>query len=218
MNFINKVSKWDQGTIIQIDNKNSFVSKQKFPLIVIDPVQPNRNVAAALRDDKFDLFVDLCKKFKREKSFKYFKEKKVNLSRYNLVLKITPLKGSNDVVGTKILKCYEATGSRLGSLGFDILDSGWFWKDYAYLYFKIKNKTLSKYQKHYGPPIKFENDLNKFKQKYKRFKVKEEKGTSYVIIPRKFNTLEKAIRHIIKDNEIKGRIKTISIINQKLYK
>ena len=118
LNFLKAASKWKSNHIIDIEQNNTFSSEQNFPLIVIDPVQPNRNVAAALSEEKFHGFISLCNKF--DGSLSYFKEKKINLNKYNLLLKLTPLDGSKDVAGTKMLKVFETIEQALKFYGFEL--------------------------------------------------------------------------------------------------
>ncbi len=127
-NFIKSASTWKKGLVIDIGPNNGFVSNQSFPLVVIDPVQPDRNAAAGLRAEKFISFIEICKAYVKKPSVSFFKIKKVNLRKYDLVLKIDPLLGFTDVVGTKILKVYEHINNELNNHGFDVLDSGWFWE------------------------------------------------------------------------------------------
>lgn len=207
-NFIKKASKWKYKTRISINKKDKFVSNQRFPLVVIDPVQPNRNASAALRKEKFDLFVDLCKKFSKNYSLSYFKEKKVNLDKYDLVFRVEPLdKGSQDVVGTKMLKAFETIGKSLGAFNFGVKNSGWYWKDYGYFYYKVKDKKLTKKYKHYGPPVKFWKDAYNFRAKYKNSKV--EKGRLFVVLDRKITNLREFSKYVLGNKEIKKRVKNI---------
>src|SRR3989338_3786107 len=153
--FINNARKWKYGKKILLGKHDWYKHEQEFPLIVVDPVQPNRNASAALSKEKFNEFVSLSDKFVKSKySNKFFKEKKVNLKKYDLVFKVTPLEGSKDVVGTKMLKCKETISRRINEEGFGVLESGWIWygKE-AYFYYKTKNKELSKEKIHFGPPL-----------------------------------------------------------------
>lgn len=208
-NFLKNAANWKESELINIENVNTFTSEQKFPLIVIDPVQPNRNVSAALTKEKFDLFLELCKKFNKKPSVKFFKENKINPKKYNIIFKVEPVKGSNDVIGTKMLKAFEKIKQELTANDFEIVDSKWEWTDYGYFYIKIKNKKLEKSVKHYGPPIKFEEDANKFREKYKDFKIKEEKGKLYVILPRKYCKVQDLIKQLFNENEIKDKVSSM---------
>ncbi|MBI2148578.1 CCA tRNA nucleotidyltransferase [Candidatus Woesearchaeota archaeon] len=209
LNLVKNAENWKYGEVIDIEKNNKFSTDQKFPLIVIDPVQPNRNAAAALRKDKFELFIETCKKFSKKQNESFFNEKKIDQNKYNLIFKIEPLKGSKDVVGTKMLKVFEKIERELKENGFVIKKSAWEWRDYGYFYFNIEKKTLDKNIKHFGPPTKFKEDAEKFKEKYKGFKVKEEKERLYVILPRKFTKLNNLIINIMNDKEISEKIRSM---------
>ena len=211
-NLIKKAAKWKFGEKIILGKNNNFTSQQKFPLVVIDPVQPNRNAAAALRKEKFDLFIEICKKFIIKESIGYFEESRVNLKKYDIVFKVTPLKGSKDVVGTKMLKAFEYINNELENYGFEIKETGWFWNNFGYFYFKVKNKKLDKFRKHYGPPVKFNNDVEDFKKKYSKNKVKVEKDRVYVMLSRKFTKIEDFAKYIVKNKDVKDKVQNISIL------
>jgi len=208
--FIKKAKDWKYGNRINLEEKDNFSNSQEFPLVVIDPVHASRNVAAALREEKFDLFVKLCNDFVKSKfNVKYFVEKKVDLDKYDLVIKVQPLLGNKDVVGTKMLKCFEMISKKLSEFG--VSKSGWFWNTDAYFYFNIKNKKLDKTYKHYGPPLKFEKEVENFKKKYKKNKVSVEKGRVFVILDREFTDAKAFVKNLIKDFYIKERVKKIEL-------
>ncbi len=206
------VAEWKEGLIIDVNKHSNFESKQIFPLIVIDPVQPNRNAAAALSFEKFKLFVNTCKDFLKMKDLDYFKVKKFSLKNYNLILKARALEGSNDVSGTKLLKAYEFILNGLKRNGFTILKSDWNWNKEAYFCYEIKDKKLSKFEKYFGPPLNMKENVKEFKNKYKSLEFGVEDNRIYVVKPRKFNDLNKFIKVLIKDKEIKNRIKKIQTV------
>ena len=53
--------------------------------------------------------------------------------------------------------------------------------------------------------------LENFKKKYGKYKI--ENGKSYVILINKNNKLEEYVKKIIKDEEVKNRVKKIKILN-----
>jgi tRNA nucleotidyltransferase (CCA-adding enzyme) len=211
LSFIKEAAKWKNGEIIEF-GKNKFESKQEFPLTVIDPVQPNRNTSAAMKEEVFDKFVELAKKFSAKPSDKFFKETKINLKKYDLVLKIAPLKGNKDVVGTKVLKVFERINASLNTQGFKVTDSGWYWTDFAYLYFKVKNKKLSSKVEHFGPPIKFEKEAKNFRNKYEDYKVTEKNGKLVVTLPRKYTKVKEAVISILSEKEVEEKVSTITFL------
>lgn len=76
METLRHASSWNKGTLLEIGKPESVVSpKEKDPnvdLIVIDPVDPNRNLAAAVRPDKLWNFVGAGRQFLRNPGLWYF--------------------------------------------------------------------------------------------------------------------------------------------------
>src|SRR6266568_4641095 len=76
METIRQASSWTQGTLLEIGKPEGIVSpKEKDPnvdLVVIDPVDPNRNLAAAVRPDKLWSFVAAGRQFLRNPGLWYF--------------------------------------------------------------------------------------------------------------------------------------------------
>lgn len=66
--------KWRAPTVVKMNNvnKKKLEEKYKHPLIVIDPVDSNRNVAAAVSPESFYKFVHFAKKFNTNPSDKFF--------------------------------------------------------------------------------------------------------------------------------------------------
>ncbi len=211
--FVKNASKWKKGLVIDVNRHSLFKSQQDFPLIVIDPVHANRNAASSLGEEKFELFVNRCKEFLKKKDLNYFKVKKFSLKGYNLILTASPLTGSTDVAGTKLYKVFEKINYELIKNNFKILKSDWDWDGgKAYFCFKIENKKLSKLEKYFGPPIKLKEYVKKFKKKYKKYKFGIGNNRIFVIKPRKFNDTKKLIKVIIRDKQVKNRVKSIKVI------
>jgi tRNA nucleotidyltransferase (CCA-adding enzyme) len=76
METLRHASSWNKGTLLEIGKPEAVVSpKEKDPnvdLIVIDPVDPNRNLAAAVRPDKLWNFVEAGRQFLRNPGPWYF--------------------------------------------------------------------------------------------------------------------------------------------------
>ncbi|MBR9682671.1 MAG: CCA tRNA nucleotidyltransferase, partial [Candidatus Aenigmarchaeota archaeon] len=74
-NCLKDASTWRAPVVISLNTKikkEEAFKKFKAPLIVIDPVDPNRNVAAAVSIESFYNFVAGCKDFSKNPSSKYF--------------------------------------------------------------------------------------------------------------------------------------------------
>src|SRR5438132_13681722 len=76
METVRHASSWNKGTLLEIGKPEGIVSpKEKDPnvdLVVIDPVDPNRNLAAAVRPDKLWSFVAAGRQFLRSPGLWYF--------------------------------------------------------------------------------------------------------------------------------------------------
>lgn len=76
METLRNASSWNKGALLEIGRPERIApSKEKDPnvdLVVIDPVDPNRNLAAAVRPDKLWSFVAAGRQFLRNPGLRYF--------------------------------------------------------------------------------------------------------------------------------------------------
>ena len=123
LNLIRNAAKWREREVIDIQKyyrgKDVFkiinTSKLVSPLIVIDPVQKDRNAAAALSIEKFEAFKSGAKEFLKTPSKEFFIKKPMSAEFLDerpknsrlIVAEAKPLEGKMDVVGSKLLKIYE---------------------------------------------------------------------------------------------------------------
>ena len=155
-NLVKKAAKWSEKVVIDAEGyyrgKDIFklvnTSKLVSPLIVIDPVQKDRNAAAALSIEKFDAFKKAAREFLGNPSKEFFVKKNLEptfmneKSKYRklIVIKVKPLAGKIDVVGSKLLKIYEFFVGELLKYDFKVIRSGWEWdKTNDTIFYLIKN-------------------------------------------------------------------------------
>lgn len=228
LKLIKNAAKWEDKVIIDVKKyykgKDIFkeVNKSKLvsPLIVIDPVQKDRNAAAALSREKFELFNKKAREFLKNPSKEFFEIKEFNIDNIkekfkdkNLVLlESEPLKRKQDVTGAKLMKIFEFLGKELIKKDFKIIENGWNWdrKKKAYFYFVFENKLLSSTKELIGPPEKMKFHTKKFKKKYKKTIIRKKRILA--IIKRKFRKPEDLIIDLTKDNYIKDKVRNIKII------
>ena len=224
-NLIENASNWKSQKVIDMGEyyKNekevlNNINKDKMGnLILIDPVQPERNAAAALSTERYFEFVNLCKKYLKNPSKEFFELKEFNIknlrkkSRKNKLITyvINPLDGKPDVVGSKILKVFNHIKDKINLIGFNIIESNWQWKDKALLYYIVTNKKLPNYINHLGPYIKDTENVKKFREKWK--KIHYDKDRVYVRIKQVNNTIDKFSKFLLKDNYIKPNVKSIKL-------
>jgi tRNA nucleotidyltransferase (CCA-adding enzyme) len=206
------------------------------PLIIIDPIQTERNSAAALSREKLIIFIDAAKRFLEKPSKDFFEIKKFEIkkdisektknvkvnysktiSQINIVqANIETLDGSKDVVGTKVLKVYETLIEQMQLNDFKVLASNWnfiFDKRFAEMYF-IVDKNMSKEVEQEGPPISAKIDYEKFLKKHTELKHKTcIKGNRiYAVMPRKYVDPKIFLQDLCKQEFISRRTKNIKII------
>ena len=246
--FLNLIKKFASMEIddkpIVIDHEKNLqdplaqLNKSKIsPLIIIDPIQKDRNAAAALNKEKLKLFVESCKKFIENPDENLFEIKKFDLkeniafalknlksktqteskSRIKskiLILNVKTLDGSKDVVGTKVLKAYEDILKHLSLEGFSVLHSGWnfdFDSRSAVIYVIFPDDKLSEYLEREGPPLSSLNDSEKFRNAHSNEKTFIKNGRIYAVIKRKYLNPEDFLKNFLKRDFIMSRVRKISL-------
>jgi tRNA nucleotidyltransferase (CCA-adding enzyme) len=215
--------------VIDTDNllKNPIMEMNKSkisPLIIVDPVQPERNAAAALGKEKLLMFIDACKNFIDSPSEDLFDIKKFDLQKKILelkdknknskiiLIKVKTLEGSKDIVGTKVFKVYEDLIKQSSLNDFPVLDSAWHFdheKRSAIILYVFDKERLSDTVEHSGPPLSAKADVEKFRNKHDMTKVKGNR--IYATIKRKYTLPEKLLRELFEEKYIFDRVSEISI-------
>jgi len=179
--------KWKPKVIIdyhkKVGNKAEFIlnkSKIQGPMIIIDPVQPERNAAAALSQEMFDLFKESAKQFLKKSSDKHFEYQKTNWDKYKtkgklILINIDVPEGKEDPTGAKLVKAFDFITKELKE--FDIVKKEWDWdkkKNATFGYVLKKEKLPDTYERP-GPPLTMQKEVEKFKKKHKNTFVNQEK-------------------------------------------
>ncbi len=213
-NLIKNATKWKEGMIIDIEKHYDGLNQsKKSPLIVIDPVQHDRNTSAALSKKKFEGFIEKAKEFSRNPSEGFFEMKNIDEEKLKgaLVLEAKSLKGKRDVVGSKLLKALDFIANRLKDEGYEVEDYDWEWNDKIKFWYFIKEDKLSEKYKHFGPPIKEEGHLKIFKRKYKKYKLLKDDGRVYVELERKYKDVFSFVKNLLRHKYLKGKVREIKI-------
>ncbi|MBW2994933.1 CCA tRNA nucleotidyltransferase [Candidatus Woesearchaeota archaeon] len=224
--LIRNVADWKPKVIIDVakhyKNKKQIMnelnaSKLVSPIIIIDPVQKDRNAAAAVSMEKFTKFVKAANDYLRKPSVKFFEKHKFSkdslkkeadeLKGLLLMLKAEPVDGKEDVVYGKLLKVYEYIKNQLGYNDFTVLKSE-FEFDENLLWYIVSPKQLPEKKKQKGPKLGVRKDfIQKFKEKYKNAKI--QKGFWTAVVARKYRTSRKLIDNLIKTDYVRERVKKI---------
>ena len=213
MKLLKAASKWGSKEVIDIKNfyKGKDVllemnkSKTYSPLILVDPVQADRNAAAALSFEKYDLFRKKAKEFVKKPCVKFFEKKEIDVKDF-IVLEVGALKGKEDVVGAKLLKVFDFLNKKLEKEGFKV-KSHWTFDRETKAYFYFKANDVDKIKIIEGPNVKFKDHVLLFRKKHKNTFVKG--NIIYAKEKRKFVKAKDYIKELIKDEYVKERVKKI---------
>lgn len=240
-NMIKAFSKFDEDAInkhIIIDTEKNLknplkqLNKSKItPLIIVDPIQKDRNSAAALSRKRLLMFIDAAKRFLENPDEKFFeikafdideeitialKRNSIKKDKVQIVrLEIQTSEGSKDVAGTKALKAYASILEQLKLEDFKILASDWNFSSSegqadAYI---IIDGNITKDVILEGPPTKSREDCKRFLDKHSamKHKIMYKDMRIYAIAPRKFISAKMFIEELSKKDFISRRVKKIFV-------
>ncbi|MBC7085015.1 MAG: CCA tRNA nucleotidyltransferase [Methanomethylovorans sp.] len=199
---INSACEWQPGTYI--DLKSHGTIQHTDPLVVIDPTDPKRNVAAALSLDKFCFFIDACRQFRVCPTMDFFFPKPVTLMSDTELLQKMKSRGTafiailfntpdvvEDVLYPQLHKMEQAVVSLLETHEFKVLNKGSWSGEKTIILLELMSATLPQLRKHRGPPVWIYKHADSFKAKYGTskdvFAFYIENGTYIAEVPRKYS-------------------------------
>ncbi len=176
---VEAVSNWKYRTIIDLED---YGTSDLFDdgLIAIDPTDKNRNVAAALRTDKMEEFINGCRNFlESENKLDFFYPiPKDKISKKNIIEKFNSRGGKTyviefnipkvpvDTLHPQLKKTEESLKEKIEEEGFDVFKSG-YWtneKDKGILIYDMNVSKLNNIKVHYGPKIWAKKACENFKK------------------------------------------------------
>ncbi len=218
--FLKAASKWhvEKGKKIIIDPKKYYKGKNVLlelneakllsPVVLVDPVQKERNVTAALSEKTFERFVKACRLFLVKPSINLFVRKKINIKNLKKKAKkmhadffILQVKSNKyrDIAGAKLLKFFnlflcqlEKNGSVYAKWQFDEHQTADF-----YIIFKQKKEKIME-----GPLLSLIEHAKAFRKKHARCFVKSgklyarEKTKSFFVLLKETKKLARGIKEI----------------------
>ncbi len=215
LRLLKNAVEWKHGDVIDVNHTyrdpNQIFdkineAKLQSPIIVIDPVEPTRNAAAALGEGKFKLLKQVARKFLAKPSTEFFKTKQFNLNSLKqkknqklFVLQASPTRGKEDIIGSLFARRFEEFKKEIMRNDFRVLKSGWRWpgEGKATFWIYLPARQLPREKVVEGPPKNVpEVFRNKFKRKWKRIFLR---GNRYFArCARKYREPEKLIRKLAK--------------------
>ncbi|MFC1686124.1 nucleotidyltransferase domain-containing protein [Nanoarchaeota archaeon] len=208
--FVRGAVKWDKMKKLVIDPakhypKNAKVvfkelneAKLMSPLVLIDPVQKDRNASAALSYEKFYKLSKVCKSFLKRPSLSYFEKKEIDeeklakeakKKKYGLFrIDTFSNKLKEDISGAKLLKLHGLMELQLKKEGYVFKSLFEFDEKYGKHYFIITKKPKEFIQQ--GPPVKLKQHAVEFKKRWKKYSIK----SGRLIAKRKVRSVQEMLK------------------------
>ena len=176
---VEAASKWDKKHSINFNG-----SGKRFDdlLTVIDPVDPDRNVASALRADSYSLFIAAARNFTKNPSIVFFRDDHIDVSpeivldelkkRPSDILFLVIEESKADVADTlwgQLYKSQQAIERQLDQNGFKVLRSAvWSNEENRHIFvFELESSVIPETVKHMGPPAALESNVRQFIEVYR---------------------------------------------------
>ena len=160
-NVLKKISKLKNNEMVG-ESPRKFDS----PLVIIDPIDRNRNLGAAISIQNVTNFILIARNFLKKNSISYFKEKSKNkipaeLARNTLVINFKYKKRSDDIIYGQIKRAATSLESQMNKEGFNVLrsDAVAYDKTNASLLFLLESLSISKNEIRTGPDV-FSGDFS----------------------------------------------------------
>ncbi|MCX6774979.1 MAG: CCA tRNA nucleotidyltransferase [DPANN group archaeon] len=190
------------------------INKSKLigPLVVIDPIESDRNAAAALSFEKLKTFKLSAKKFLVNPSLEFFREKIVTLKnleagkkgRVMIVFEVKTPKGKQDIIGAKMRGLFEKLQKNFADEEFTIVEKGWLFSSVTRFWFYFGNKPLAIKKLHFGPPINLAKEhIAKFKKVWKSHKISIKNKKYVVELKRKYTRPQEFAKALAKEYKLK---------------
>ena len=162
-NTVKSISKLKENQIIGKTSK-----KFDTPIVIVDPIDSNRNLAAAISEENIGKFILNCRAIQANPSLKFFKPKKIRSSKINseniLIVKFDYEQRSPDIIWGQIKRATNSLKTQLEIGGFKVLRKTSYTdeKKEAFLFFLMESTSKPKRYAKIGPEFFREKDYMSF--------------------------------------------------------
>jgi tRNA nucleotidyltransferase (CCA-adding enzyme) len=216
--LIDSARKWKFGVFIDLESHCKINRPTEHfkcqPLIVIDPTDPKRNVAASLSDENFMRFVETCRRFYEKPSIKFFEIDKSVIKKTEfrkhvkkrgtdfLLIEFKRPKVVDDILWSQMRKTSARINHLLEEDEFKIFERN-VWSDdaHSYLIFEMKVCVLPELRKLIGPPIYSKRHSDEFRKKYMNCNVYIEEGRWVADVKRKYRKCEVLLKGFLRKSK-----------------
>jgi len=215
---VKTISEWKQGQVIDIESYYKKGEARKLfpdtPLVVIDPVDKNRNVAAALSLNQFSRMVAASRAFlkkpgksfffgRKEKPWPVKKLKEMLLKKELVATRLGfPSKALPDIIWGQIQRFARKTEKQLRLNDFNVLRSE-AWtdeKNVIIIVFETESRLLQRSKVTQGPFVTDRQNSKAFLEAHKKVIAgpRIEDGRWVIELPRKYTRIEKFLQDFLK--------------------
>ena len=162
-NLIKSISNIKENQIIGTTSKSFDTA-----IVVIDPIDSNRNLAAAISNENIGKFILICRALKEKPSLEFFKIKKSKISKKFwsnlLIVKFEFKTRSSDIIWWQIKRATSTLSTQLELGGFTVLRSKSHTDEQkeAYLIFFLESTKISEIYQKSGPEFFREDSAHSF--------------------------------------------------------
>ncbi len=205
---------WKKREVIIVEKKSfdeqalKDLKKENKPLIVIDPVDPKRNVASALSLENFSKFVFASRSFLEKKNLnifflKGFGFKKMPVCRNIYAVCFERPEVVEDILYPQLRRLKKNVMNALKHHGFNVLDAWVFGDSEAGIGLEVEPCKLAKKYPRKGPSIfSSKSRIDGFLKKYKNNRMWIKDEFIYAEVERKFRNIESLLNYIFKGDDI----------------
>jgi tRNA nucleotidyltransferase (CCA-adding enzyme) len=186
MKVLKAMTDWKEKRIIDYEEHYEGREKElgrifEEPLVLVDPVDKGRNVAAAVRRERLDEFVVASRAFLQHPSPRFFYQKDIEPLKVKELVSALKTRGSaivfvrfggvktvSDILCGQLYKSQRSLRKMLQQHDFDIIrDVTWGDEEDLNLFiFEVEQRFLPLMKKHFGPPIQKRIECKRFLEKH----------------------------------------------------
>ncbi len=212
--LLKSAAEWHYGERIDIEGKGTYKGEGKDPLIVIDPVDPKRNVAASVSEYSMCRLIDAARDFLANPNVDSFELRKAEPMSKAEFMNLVTERGTEfviivfnapdvveDILFPQLQKAEASVSNLIERNGFRVYQSDAGAEgDKAFLLFELLVWSLPRIKKHFGPPVTSKYHSEQFKSKYTtaksdRKKLFIEDGRYVVEVERKYTDVVSLLKN-----------------------
>ncbi|AEA47826.1 CCA tRNA nucleotidyltransferase [Archaeoglobus veneficus] len=209
IDVVRNAVKWTRNTVIDVAGGKVYRKKGLENILVIDPVDEKRNVAANLSVDNLARFVERCRDFLESPAIDFFIPEKPKVPDVEVLREELERRAiyavefeKPDIVEDNLYPQLERACKRVHEFlernGFMPLRSSFFAGSKCYLFFEVGVRELSAILKRIGPPFEEEEHVKKFLRKRRKYAAFIEGGRYWVYSERSYISAREAIEDFIR--------------------